>query len=98
MSQLTSFRKIKLTCIAALLLVAVNAAAQFHPFISFDVPGAVGQTFPTKMNAAGQVTGYFTTDHNHGFIRNPDGQIVQFDAPGTQFTQPAWKRSSTISM
>lgn len=52
-------------------------------FSLFDVPGAAG-TFPIVFNAVGATAGHFTIDGSqawHGFLRDPDGGIVTFDAP-----------------
>ena len=58
---------------------------------TFDPPGSVG-TFPTGINAAGTITGYYgeTTGTPftvfHGFLRARDGTITIFGVPGTPTT------------
>jgi len=41
-------------------------------------------TFPRSINDSGAVTGRYTDAHrvNHGFLRSPQGDIIEFDAPG----------------
>ncbi len=67
-----------------------GAAGGHQPGLTeFDVPGAaeipsVGGTTPFANNDFGVIVGTWT-DANvvpHGFIRNPDGTILSFDAPG----------------
>src|SRR5439155_5494373 len=50
---------------------------------TFDVPNGT-QTHPTGLNAAGQITGDYLGQDNsyHGFLRERDGTIISFDAPG----------------
>jgi hypothetical protein len=48
-------------------------------FITFDIPGA-SSTFPTGINPAGTVTGYFRGAGGlHSFLRTSDGAITPFD-------------------
>src|SRR5262245_51950922 len=53
-------------------------------FIMFDAPGAVNGTYGQAINSSGGIVGsYF--DENfvpHGFVRDRDGTITAFDAPG----------------
>jgi len=54
-------------------------------FITFDAPGAVFGTFPSGINPAGVIVGFFF-DVNfgvHGFVRAPAGIITTIDVPGT---------------
>ena len=41
-------------------------------------------TTPANINPAGAITGEYIDANNvlHGFVRNPDGTITKFDAPG----------------
>jgi hypothetical protein len=53
-------------------------------FITFDVPGA-RSTIPFAINPAGLITGFWVDNVNrarHGFLRDSDGTITTFDAPG----------------
>jgi hypothetical protein len=64
------------------------------PFITFDIPGAANGTFPTSINQAGAITGYYNDANfvGHGFLRIPgrydkkndarDGTFVTFDISG----------------
>jgi len=81
-------RKIVLASIATLLF-SLASIAQTHPFISFDAPDAVNGTFPAKINSAGQIAGQYQDGdfHNHGFVRNPDGKLTEFDVPSFRDTQ-----------
>ena len=45
--------------------------------------------FPTSINPAGDITGsYFDSTGGHGFIRDRQGTITTFDAPGSTGTSP----------
>src|SRR6202040_3372930 len=51
---------------------------------TFDPPGSYG-TIPTSINPSGEIAGnYFgpTGPTAHGFVRDKDGTITSFDAPG----------------
>jgi hypothetical protein len=56
---------------------------------TFDVPGAgtgFGQgTFPTAINPAGVITGYYLDAGSipHGFLRARDGTFIPFDPLGS---------------
>jgi uncharacterized membrane protein len=53
---------------------------------SFTVLNATG-TYPTAINARGQVAGSWDdSTSNHGFLRDPDGTITTIDAPGARST------------
>jgi len=67
-------------------------------FTSFDPPDAgtgFGQgTYPDSpagINPAGAITGYYVdgSGGQHGFLRDPDGTIIEFDPTGSIYTQPA---------
>jgi len=71
-------------CLAACMLgLGVPATAQWSPFVTIDVTGAVA-TIPESINAAGAITGNWLDGNlvEHGFLRTPDGHITTFDAPG----------------
>jgi len=70
--------------IAIVLALAGAASTGYAQTITtFDVPNSTA-TQAVGINSAGQVTGdYVTADHTgHGFLRETDGTIVTFDAPG----------------
>jgi len=64
-------------------------AAKTATITSFDVPGAgtgFGQgTFPTAINPAGVITGYYLDAGSipHGFLRARDGTFIPFDPQGS---------------
>ena len=54
---------------------------------TFDAPDGVGSTFvceETCLNPEGAVAGYYADVNGvrHGFVREPDGKITEFSAPG----------------
>src|SRR5258708_1308455 len=53
-------------------------------FITFDAPGAVQGTVPSKISQTGTITGYYYDANSvgHGFVRAKNGTIATFDAPG----------------
>jgi hypothetical protein len=63
-------------------------------FITFDAatyPPCCIWSFPTGITVGGAITGSFNDGHtiNHGFLRDRDGTVITFDAPGagTGFNQ-----------
>jgi hypothetical protein len=76
--------------LGGLALYATTVVAQSHPFIPFDAPGGTFGTFPAQINDAGQIAGsYQLVNSNYGgFIRNPDGQITEFEVPSATITLP----------
>lgn len=72
-------------------------------FTTFDSPGAGttasdgNGTFPMGINQLGSVVGFYTDDNrvSHCFIRNADGTITTFDAPGAD-TNPADAAGSVL--
>ena len=74
---------------------SVFAGSQVHGFVvsltggmtTFDPPGATS-TQATSINAGGAITGTYTGSDNigHGFLREPDGTFVTFDAPNAGTT------------
>jgi probable HAF family extracellular repeat protein len=83
---MSKFKIRSTTVLAIAFCFSAVASAQSHPFISFDVPGAVGRTSPLKLNSSGQIVGFALSNAYHGFVRNPDGQITLIDAPGATDT------------
>jgi hypothetical protein len=53
-------------------------------FITIDAPGATQGTLVADVNDQGEIVGSFedTNGVSHGFLRNSDGTITVFDAPG----------------
>ena len=58
-------------------------------FSSFDPPGSL-QTYPSSIDAAGIITGYYEDAASivHGFVRSRTGEITTFDAPDSTQTVP----------
>ncbi len=54
---------------------------------NFDIPGSTF-TYPLSVNNLGQVAGswYDSGNVEHGFVRNPDGKIIEIDVPGASST------------
>lgn len=59
-------------------------------FATFEVPGECCAPFPTGINSAGTITGYYfdASGNSHGFLRALDGTLTTFDPPGSFYTQP----------
>ncbi len=55
-------------------------------FAVFDPVGS-NDTEPASINASGTIAGSYRDANNiiHGFVRNADGTITEFDAPGPNF-------------
>jgi predicted membrane protein len=72
----------------ALTHAPANIPRPVGTFITFDVPSAgTGNdqgTLPAAINPAGAITGYYVDAEflAHGFLRNADGALTTFDAPG----------------
>ena len=77
---------------ASLLIASCGALPAFaclpdlYCTVTFSVPGA-SQTVPTSINSSGAVAGYYATSGTfgstvYGFVRDPDGTITTFAAPG----------------
>src|SRR5882724_13269937 len=49
-----------------------------------NVPGSFQGTYPFGINTNGAITGFYVDEGNvnHGFVRNKDGELVEFDVPG----------------
>ncbi len=59
-------------------------------FSTFTLPGAA-EVFPTGVNTAGQIVGYYaplTGGNFRAFLRNPDGSVTFPTFPGTDAVQP----------
>ena len=73
-----------------IMVAALTARAQAPHIISFDAPGAdttpgdFNGTYPTGINAGGEITGGYqdTKSVYHGFLRSSNGTFTTFDAPG----------------
>ena len=66
------------------LLIAIPAFAQSakDQVIAFDATPNATLTYPVSINSRGEVTGYFVDANGlHGFLREPRGQVITFDAP-----------------
>lgn len=77
MKQITAL--LSIGCLG-LMFAASTCFAQ--TITTFDMPNSTF-TQPAAINAAGQITGAFrdTSFKQHGFLRQPDGTSVSFDAP-----------------
>ena len=77
-------RILRNTFISVTMLLALTQSITAASFITFDAPGAVNGTFPSSINPAGVITGYFTDENfvSHGFMRAQNGPIITFDVPG----------------
>ena len=66
------------------LLDTNGAVTTFDAPDAGNVPGSFQGTVPWGINANGEITGYYTdeTNVNHGFVRDKQGAIVEFDVPG----------------
>ncbi|HEY3135356.1 MAG TPA: hypothetical protein VGL29_04840 [Blastocatellia bacterium] len=66
------------------LLDKNGAVTTFDAPDAGNVPGSFQGTVPWGINTNGEITGYYTdgTNVNHGFVRDKQGAIVEFDAPG----------------
>jgi predicted membrane protein len=54
---------------------------------AFDAPGTTPDTYPTSVNAAGTIVGWFVVPGAQygkwgAFVREPSGTITEFEAPG----------------
>jgi len=68
----------------------------YPPYTSFDplTPAGPSGTFASSINDTGAITGYYHSlvpppGANHGFVRDPAGNITTFDPPGSISTGPA---------
>jgi hypothetical protein len=66
----------------------VCTAASAQSLNCNPLPNGQGVTQPVGINSAGLITGAFVTfdgarTHAHGFLRQPDGAIITFDANGS---------------
>jgi hypothetical protein len=58
-------------------------------FLTFDAPGAVNGTYGQAVNPSGVIAGIYIDENFvfHGFVRDRDGTINAFDAPGAAGTE-----------
>jgi hypothetical protein len=79
----------KRTWAIAVGLVAALANPGAMSAQSFDPPGST-DTNPNAVNGAGTVTGFYRDANGgiHGFVRDKEGNITSFDAPGASLTVP----------
>ncbi|MFZ1641753.1 MAG: hypothetical protein WAV07_10030 [Candidatus Contendobacter sp.] len=67
-------------------LVAHKVHAATYSFTTFDVPGATFGTFPSSINASGQVAGFYSDGSGgHGFVYS-NGTFTTLDVPGATST------------
>ena len=65
--------------VSVFMITTTGACAQ--TIFTFDVPGSLS-TKPAAINPKGQITGsYVDSIGQHGFIREPEGTVLSFDAP-----------------
>jgi uncharacterized membrane protein len=84
----------KFTRLVLPLAFCASLAAQTPSFVFFDAPGAGSGdeqgTVSAALNQSGVVTGHYVDSARatHGFLRQGNGVIVEFDAPGLTNTTP----------
>ena len=84
--KLRTWMSMTVVCLFAVLAMAVQTSAQ--EIITFDAPSsgtaAYQGTASAAINLFGTITGNVTDNSygTHGFVRTPDGQFAEFDAPG----------------
>src|ERR1700675_4137207 len=84
--KLRTWMSMTVVCLFAALAMAVQTSAQ--EIITFDAPSsgtaAYQGTASAAINLFGTITGNVTDNSygTHGFVRTPDGQFAEFDAPG----------------
>jgi hypothetical protein len=92
MKRISILLLIVLACLVTAAWPQAPALAK-HTIITFDPPGPPGAgafqgTQAPGLNSEGAITGFYSDSINvyHGFLRNPDGTMITFDAPdaGTQ--------------
>jgi hypothetical protein len=80
-------RSIRATAAFVIASLCLGSAASAK-VVTFDIPGEEIDT-PMIMNDSGQVTGLASDASGaHGFLRQPDGNIVMFDVSKAQATVP----------
>lgn len=75
-------------------------------FASFDAPGAdtmagsFSGTYPSTVNDLGLIVGTDQDSNNvyHGFVRNPNGTVIVFDAPGADQTPQDYNGTFTAGV
>jgi len=82
------WKRCTLSTAFALAFALAAHAGEMASYVSFDVPGASGGTFPQTINDAGDVAGIWddSLENSHGFIRTFNGGITAFDVPGASQT------------
>ena len=73
--------------------------------LTFDAPGAdmtagaYNGTSPESINFFGSITGYVIDEKHvvHGWVREDDGKITTFDAPGADLTPGAYNGTIPFS-
>jgi len=87
-------------------LSAAGARGNAQRIVTFDVPGAdmtansYGGTHPGTINIDGTVTGNYLDAKGvyRGFVRESDGHITTFDAPGADLTNNGSHGTSPVSI
>jgi len=71
-------------CTALCLVTSSLPASAGGKITTFDAPESIG-TVAYSINAHGTITGYYigSDQHDHGFVRAPDGTITAFDPSGS---------------
>jgi hypothetical protein len=83
-----------LTLICSLLFICTSLFAQSRPFVSFDAPdaghGGDQGTFGISINQSGAIAGMYidSAGTTRGYVRLSNGQITEFDPPGSVGTFP----------
>jgi hypothetical protein len=62
--------------------------AEGYTFTSIDLPGA-GSTFPTGINAGGQIVGVYRDPNGYGGFLDSGGSFTPFNVPGADQTLPS---------
>jgi hypothetical protein len=75
------YQRLVLRILVLVILLAGSLSAFAQTITIFDVPGST-DTQPLAINSKGQITGsYVDALGKHGFLRQPDGTLISFDAP-----------------
>lgn len=75
------YQRLVLRISVLMILLAGSFFAFAQTITVFDVPGST-DTQPFAINSKGQITGsYVDALGKHGFLRQPDGTLISFDAP-----------------
>ena len=88
-------KRVLVLCLALCMSgLGSTASAQKARIVSFDAPGAdlnpgdFNGTYPSGINAWGVIAGAYQSADTvlHGFLRNPRGEFITFQAPGADTT------------